>query len=99
MLDPIFIMLSILYSGIFFALCILIIMNIDNSNAYYVSIIIALKEFVVKLFLKMSGFGILLSVISFIVAIPSMLMILLVQFIFWIIYFIECIWNLGNKKK
>lgn len=99
MLDSILIMFGILYFGIFFALCILIIMNIDNSNAYYVSIIIALKEFVVKLFLKRNGFGILLSVISFIVAIPSMLMILLVQFIFWIIYFIECIWNLGNKKK
>ena len=89
--------------GIFYILgnlgfCFTITMNIDDENLKTGSLI-ALKDFIQNLFFGRNIFGIILSIIIFVVAIPAILLVLLVQIIFWIIYLISFVWNLGIKKK
>ena len=74
-----------------------ITLQIDNNNPQ-TGILIVLKDFIQELFLERNIFGIVLSVIIFIIAIPAMLILLTVQFFFWIICLMSCVWNLGNKK-
>lgn len=75
-----------------------ITLQIDNNNLE-TGILIVLKGFIQELFLERNIFGIVLSVIIFIIAIPAMLIVLTVQFSFWIICLMNYVWNLGNKKR
>jgi hypothetical protein len=75
-----------------------IIINIENNN-YKTGSLIALKDFLVKLFYGKNLFGIVLSIIVLVIAIPAMLLILMVQIIFYIFMGVKYVWELGNKKK
>lgn len=71
--------------------------NINEDN-YKSGCLIALKDFLIKLFIGKNWFGIILGVIVFIIAIPAMLLILMAQIIIYIGICILFIWKLGNKK-
>ena len=60
--------------------------------------LVALKEFIEKLFYDRNYFGILLSVVVFILVIPAMIIIVATQIIFWIGMILGYIYNLGNRK-
>ena len=75
-----------------------IIINIEEKN-YKTGCLIALKEFLVKLFSGKNWFGIILSVIVLIISIPAMLLILIVQILFCALMGIGYVWKLGNKNN
>lgn len=74
-----------------------ITMNIKEEN-YKTGCLIALKEFLIKLFSGKNCFGVVLSIIVLIISIPAMLLILMVQTLFYVLMGIGYIWRLGNKK-
>lgn len=98
MLEIILGTLGILWVFVTLGFCCAIVFQIDDNNPKTGSLI-ALKDFVQELFWERNIFGIVLSVIIFIIAIPAMLLVLTVQIFFWIGCLISYIWNLGNKKE
>ena len=79
--------------------------DIDDKNLKFGSLL-SLKVFIKTLFKERNIFGIVLSMVVFIISIPAMFFILILQISFWVIYLIICIWNLinyiwnlGNKKQ
>ena len=62
-------------------------------------ILSALGDFIKKLFVGKNWFGIVLSLLIFIVLIPAFLLLLLIETILWLIFLGVLIWNLGNKKN
>ena len=98
MLETILVKFAFLWILVTLGLIFKITLQIDNNNPQ-TGILIVLKDFIQELFLERNIFGIVLSVIIFIIAIPAMLILLTVQFFFWIICLMSCVWNLGNKKR
>lgn len=98
MLDTILLILGILWFFITLVFCFVITININDNNVKSGSLI-AIKEFIKKLFCERNTFGIILSVITLVIAIPAFLLILITQFLFWICYLMIRIWNLGNMKQ
>ena len=74
-----------------------ITMNVKEEN-YKTVCLIALKDFLIKLFSEKNWFGVVLSIIVLIISIPAMLLILMVQTLFYVLMGIAYIWRLGNKK-
>lgn len=97
MLEVVLLTLGLLWLFVTLGLSCAIIMHIENDN-YKNGCLISLKDFAEELFWKRNLFGIIISVIVFIIAIPAMLLIIMVQVLFWIGYAIGLVWRLGDKK-
>ena len=74
-----------------------ITINVKEAN-YKIGYLIALKDFLLKLFSGKNWFGIVLSVIVLIISIPAMLLILLVQILFYVLMGMGYVWRLGKNK-
>lgn len=90
----------LLVLGLFITLGIIgaIIINVKEEN-YKIGYLIALKDFLIKLFSGKNWFGIVLSVIVLIISIPAMLLILMVQILFSILMGMGYVWTLGKKNQ
>ena len=92
----------LLFFGIMWLFLTLYIVGIIITNAkdenYKTICLSTLKEFLIKLFSGKNWFGIILSVIVLIISIPAMLLILIVQILFYVSMGIGYVWRLGNKK-
>ena len=97
MFEVIIAVLSVLY--LILNICVLlgISFQIDNDNIKTGGLV-ALKEFIEELFYDRNYFGILLSVVIFILVIPAMIMIVATQIIFWIGMILGYMYDLGDKK-
>lgn len=72
-----------------------ITMNVKEEN-YKTGCLIALKDFLIKLFNGKNWFGIVLSIIVLIISIPAMLLILMVQILFYVLIGIRYVWKLRD---
>lgn len=97
MLESVLLILGLLWLFATLGLSCAIIMHVENDN-YKNCCLISLKDFLEELFYERNCFGIIISVIVFIIAIPAMLLIIMVQVLFWIGYAIGLVWRLGDKK-
>lgn len=86
--------------GLFTTLGIMVAITINvKEENYKIGYLIALKDFLIKLFSGKNWFGIVLSVIVLIISIPAMLLILMVQILFSILMGMGYVWTLGKKKQ
>jgi hypothetical protein len=76
-------------------LSIVINANTDIRNC----VLVEIEEFVAFLFQQRNTFGILLSVFVFIALLPSFILALLSQCLYWFFGITEYIWELGKKKS
>ena len=97
MLEGVLLALGLLWLFVTLGLSCAIIMHVENDN-YKNGCLISLKDFTEELFLERNLFGIILSIVIFIIAIPAMLLIIMIQVLFWIGYAIGWLWRLGDKK-
>lgn len=92
-------MILLLFIGnLFLGAWILSFIDYCDCDIHLNSFFIALKDFIDTLFWNKNIWGKFLGVIIFIIAIPDMLFVLLVQILWWVFCLILCIWDLGNKK-
>ena len=77
-----------------------IVFAITSKTINYIdkTIITALIEFIKELFTGRNMFGIVLSLLTLIIAIPAMLVVLAGELVIYIRMGITHIWQLGNKK-
>ena len=61
-------------------------------------ILTSLGNFIRKLFMDKNLFGIILGLITFVLIIPAMLLLLLLETIMWLIVLVVAIYDLGNKN-
>ena len=87
-----------LFTSMFLAGWMVVNVDGENLNAKTGSITV-IKEFIEKSFRGRNCFGIVLSMITFIVTIPAILMILMTQVVLWFGCIVSYIWKLGNKKE
>lgn len=97
MLKSVLLVLSILWLFTTLGISGAISMNVKEEN-YKTGCLIALKDFLIKLFSGKNWFGIVLSIIVLIISIPAMLLILMVQILFYALMGIGYVWRLGKKK-
>lgn len=67
-----------------------------NKNNIVLS---ALFDFIKNLFVGRNIFGIIFGLIVFILSLPAILILLLVEVVMWLIFLFAMIWDLGNKKQ
>lgn len=85
--------------GLFTTLGIMVAITINvKEENYKIGYLIALKDFLIKLFSGKNWFGIVLSIIVLIISIPAMLLISLVQILFYVLMGMGYIWRLGKNK-
>ena len=72
--------------------------RVDENVDARTSIMIAIKNFVQELFSDKNWFGIVLSSIALIIAMPALLLVFLMQVFYWLIVLVMIIWSLGSKK-
>lgn len=97
MLESILLVLGLLWLFTTLGIGGAITMNVKEEN-YKTGCLIALKDFLIKLFNGRNWFGIVLSIIVLIISIPAMLLILMVQILFYVLIGIGYVWELGEKK-
>ena len=97
MLDSVLMVLVLLWLFATLGISGAITMNVKEEN-YKTGCLIALKDFLIKLFNGKNWFGIVLSIIVLIISIPAMLLILMVQILFYVLIGIRYVWKLGKKK-
>ena len=97
MLENVLLVLGLLWLFTTLGISGAITMNVKEEN-YKTGCLIALKEFLIKLFIGKNLFGVVLSIIVLIISIPAMLLILMVQTLFYVLIGIGYIWRLGDKK-
>ena len=62
-------------------------------------VLLALFDFIKDLFIGRNIFGVVLGFIAFILSLPAILILLLVEGVMWLIFLFAIIWGLGNKKS
>ena len=67
-----------------------------NKNNIVLS---ALFDFIKNLFIGRNIFGIIFGFIVFILSLPAILILLLVESVMWLVFLFAIIWDLGNKKQ
>ena len=78
-------------------LALYISIRVDENADARTSVMIAIKNFVQELFSDKNWFGIVLSSIVLIIAMPALLFVFLVQVFYWLIVLVMIIWSLGSK--
>lgn len=78
-------------------IAVLICNKADRDGNKY--IITALKNYIIELFIERNCFGIVLSVVVFIIGIPAFLMIIFMQASMCIVELLITMWKLGNKRN
>ena len=73
--------------------------RVDENTDARISVMIAIKNFVQELFSDKNWFGIVLSSIVLIIAMPAFLVVFLTQVVIWLIVLVMIIWSLGSKKE
>lgn len=68
----------------------------ENSNNFVLSV---LGDFIKGLFVNKNWFGVALSAIAFTLSIPAIILILFVEVLLWLLYFLYVLWDFGNKKS
>lgn len=97
MTEAILLILGLLWLFITLGLSCAITMNIKDDN-YKSGCLESLKEYIEELFIGRNLFGFLLSIIIFIIAIPTILLIVLMQLLIWITCGMVYVWKLGYRK-
>ena len=85
-------------AGLYAALSVCISLGVGMvfaSDDALVACLVAIKGFTNKLFKGRNLFGLLLSTVIYIISIPAMLLLLVVQLILWSILLSQCVWKLG----
>ena len=73
--------------------------RVDENADARISVMIAIKNFVQELFSDKNWFGIVLSSIILIIAMPALLLVFLIQVVNWLIVLVMIIWSLGSKEE
>ncbi len=76
-----------------------VITNKISNNNWKTGCFIALCEYAIDLFEQRNLFGMVVSTIVFIISIPSMLLVMLIQVFIYIVLGFVHIWKLGNKNR
>lgn len=97
MLESVLLVLGLLWLFTTLGISGAITMNIKEEN-YKTGCLIALKDFLINLFSWKNWFGVVLSTIVLVISIPAMLLILMVQLLFYVLMGFGYVWELGKKK-
>lgn len=73
--------------------------RVDENADARTSVMMVIKNFVKELFSDKNWFGIVLSSIVLIIAMPALLFVFFIQVVYWLIILVMIIWSLGSKGE